>query len=225
MSEGWSREELQASVVAYLEMQSKQRAGESYVKKRYYEDLASRFGRTEKSWEFRMQNISSVMELHGRNWLPGLKPKRNVGSKVLGDLEELIGTVEGRSLPKFAAFEASIREHLRQSTKYKTDGNKKPLLTTTHISQHERDPSVKAWVLLNANGICECFSKSAPFCKADGTQFLEGHHVRQLAEHGSDTITNTVALCPNCHREIHYGERMLEMVESLYLNVTRLERE
>lgn len=44
MSDGWSREELLASVEAYLEMQRKHRAGEKFIKKRYYEDLASRFG-------------------------------------------------------------------------------------------------------------------------------------------------------------------------------------
>ena len=70
MSDGWSREELLASVEAYLEMQRKHRAGERFVKKRYYEDLASRFDRTDKSFEYRMQNISYVMTLLGRTWPP-----------------------------------------------------------------------------------------------------------------------------------------------------------
>ncbi|MBE7567833.1 hypothetical protein [Acidithiobacillus sp. HP-11] len=32
------------------------------------------------------------------------------------------------------------------------------------------------------------------------------HRVRQLADNGSDTVTNAVALCPNCDREVHYVE-------------------
>ena len=44
MSDGWSREELLASVEAYLEMQRKHRVGEKFIKKHYYADLASRFG-------------------------------------------------------------------------------------------------------------------------------------------------------------------------------------
>jgi len=59
-----------------LEMQRKHHDGEKYIKKRYYEDLASRFGRTDKSFEYRMQNISYVMTLLGRTWLPGLKSLR-----------------------------------------------------------------------------------------------------------------------------------------------------
>ena len=98
MSDGWSREELLASGEAYLEMQRKHRAGEKFVKKRYYEDLASRFGRTDKSFEYRMQNISYVMTLLGRTWLPGLKPAKNVGANVASEIEELIGLAEGRSL-------------------------------------------------------------------------------------------------------------------------------
>ncbi|WP_444959398.1 HNH endonuclease [Microbulbifer sp. ZKSA002] len=42
---------------------------------------------------------------------------------------------------------------------------------------------------------------------AEGEPFLEVHHLRRLADNGSVTITNAVALCPNCHREFHYGKK------------------
>ena len=35
--------------------------------------------------------------------------------------------------------------------------------------------------------------------------YLEIHHVKRLADDGSDRITNAIALCPNCHREFHHG--------------------
>ena len=41
----------------------------------------------------------------------------------------------------------------------------------------------------------------APFIKENGAPFLEIHHLKRLADGGSDTISNTVAICPNCHRE------------------------
>ena len=47
----WTEEELRASVKAYLEMLGKHRKGEPFVKKDYYRDLATRFGRTEKAFE------------------------------------------------------------------------------------------------------------------------------------------------------------------------------
>ena len=39
----------------------------------------------------------------------------------------------------------------------------------------------------------------------DNSPFLEAHHIKQLAKGGLDTISNAVAVCPNCHRELHYG--------------------
>ncbi|WP_254204307.1 hypothetical protein [Aeromonas sp. FDAARGOS 1414] len=60
MSDNWTEEELRAAVIAYLDMQTKASLGEPFVKKHYYRELASQFGRTEKSFEYRMQNISYV---------------------------------------------------------------------------------------------------------------------------------------------------------------------
>lgn len=225
MSDGWSREELLASVVAYLDMQRKHRAGERFIKKRYYEDLASRFSRTDKSFEYRMQNISYVMTLLGRGWLPGLKPARNVGANVASEIEELIGLAEGRSVAGIAGFEVEVRDLLKQPRLAQPSGNSKPSSAAVSITQFQRDASVKAWVLREANGNCECCARPAPFLSTDGAPFLEVHHVRQLADQGSDTVTNAVALCPNCHREIHYGENGLVLVEHLYRIVSRLVRE
>jgi len=225
MSEGWARDELRASVEAYLEMQRKFRAGEKFTKKRCYEDLASRFSRTDKAFEYRMQNISYVMTLIGRDWLPGLKPARNVGAKVASEIEELIGLLEGKDLPSVAGFEVEVRDQLRQPSLPVPPGERKPHSASVPTTQFKRDASVKAWVLKAAGGRCECCSRSAPFQAADGTPFLEVHHVRQLADSGSDTISNAVALCPNCHREIHYGENARQLAEHLYGLLPRLIRE
>ena len=225
MSNEWSREELLASVEAYLDMQRMHRAGEKFIKKRYYEDLASRFGRTDKSFEYRMQNISYVMTLLGRIWLPGLKPAKNVGANVASEIEELIGLAEGRSVASIAGFEIEVRDQLKQPRLAEPSGRSRPTSTAVSITQFQRDASVKAWVLREANGNCECCSRPAPFMTTDGTPFLEVHHVRQLADQGSDTITNAVALCPNCHRELHYGQNGLVLVEHLYRDISRLVRE
>ena len=61
-------------------------------------------------------------------------------------------------------------------------------------------------VLGRADGSCERCKRSAPFTrKKDGTPYLEVHHIVQLANDGEDTVENALALCPNCHRELHYG--------------------
>ena len=68
----WTDEELRGAVDAYREMLQHQLAGEAFVKKDYYRELSKRFGRTEKAFEYRAQNISHVLALLGRDWLPGL---------------------------------------------------------------------------------------------------------------------------------------------------------
>ncbi|AWV01316.1 hypothetical protein DM992_11800 [Burkholderia sp. JP2-270] len=54
--------------------------------------------------------------------------------------------------------------------------------------------------------ICGGCGKPAPFQrKSTGRPYLEVHHVLPLAQGGHDTVANAIALCPNCHREQHYG--------------------
>ena len=66
--------------------------------------------------------------------------------------------------------------------------------------QHERDENVAAYAKRRAAGVCDLCEIVAPFVKNDGTPYLECHHIVWLANGGEDTIANTVALCPNCHR-------------------------
>lgn len=68
-----------------------------------------------------------------------------------------------------------------------------------------RNPHVVAEVLRRANGTCERCRSEAPFDRADGTPYLEVHHIVRLADDGDDSVENAIALCPNCHRELHYG--------------------
>lgn len=78
------------------------------------------------------------------------------------------------------------------------------ILITTSI--FKRNPYVKAEVLERANGICERCGVPAPFMKkTDGTPYLQVHHRIPLANGGEDTVENAVALCPNCHMELHHG--------------------
>ena len=70
-----------------------------------------------------------------------------------------------------------------------------------------RNPDVVAEVLYQANGVCGRCEKPAPFAKKrGGSPYLEVHHKVQLAVDGEDTVENAIALCPNCHRELHHGQ-------------------
>lgn len=89
------------------------------------------------------------------------------------------------------------------------------LLTRTKIShkrsgsrqvssiQYDRSPWVAVYCKRRANGICDLCNLPAPFKTKDGEPYLESHHIEWLANGGEDTIENTAALCPNCHRKMH----------------------
>jgi 5-methylcytosine-specific restriction protein A len=70
-----------------------------------------------------------------------------------------------------------------------------------------RNADVVVEVLHRAQGVCERCDQRAPFLRqSNGKPYLEVHHVEQLAHGGEDTVENAQALCPNCHRELHYGK-------------------
>lgn len=104
-------------------------------------------------------------------------------------------------------------------------GNRKPLHVAASSSRLvHRDPAVIAWVLAQANGKCELCATDAPFLTSKDRPYLEVHHVRTLASGGPDTIDNTVALCPNCHRSMHSSKFKDVLLEQIYGRLARLVR-
>ena len=82
----------------------------------------------------------------------------------------------------------------------------KPETITVSVNLFRRNADVVIEVLERANGKCENCNQPAPFLRAkDGTPYLEIHHKVPLSEDGEDTVENAVALCPNCHRQAHFG--------------------
>lgn len=218
----WSNEELRAAVRVYLEMLEKSQRGETFSKAQHYLDLSRQFGRTPKSFAYRMQNISYVLSLAGRQWLAGLRPAKNVGAGVAAQIEKIIFELEDQRFFPTAAFEIEVRENLGSENISLPPGVRHPIKSNITITRIERDLQVKDWILKNAEDICECCAGVAPFLTAEGVPFLEVHHLRLLADHGSDTISNAVAVCPNCHRELHFGANSAALLNRLYLKVSRL---
>jgi hypothetical protein len=89
---------------------------------------------------------------------------------------------------------------------------------------YKRSPKVKAYTLQEAKGKCESCHQAGPFHRSDGSSFLEVHHVKRLSEDGPDTPENTVAVCPNCHRGLHFAVDKTMRTERLYQRIGRLAR-
>ncbi|WP_230283225.1 HNH endonuclease signature motif containing protein [Deinococcus sp. 23YEL01] len=199
-TEVWTPEELLVTVATYLEMLRLEQSGIGYSKAEYRNRLLAGVlsGRNKGAVEFRMQNISAVLFSVGRPYIVGYKPARNVGANVtkqiLGFLAELDPQVPmelGREQP---------------APPVPPIGNPRPARREVSGWEYERDPAVVAFVLARAQGVCESCGDDAPFVSKSGRPFLEVHHVQTLALEGPDTPQNCVAICPNCHREAHYGQ-------------------
>jgi len=79
------------------------------------------------------------------------------------------------------------------------------VVTTTY----ERNAYIAEYAKRRANGVCQLCDQPAPFAGKNGQPYLETHHIIWLAQGGEDSVLNTVALCPNCHRKMH----VLDQVE------------
>lgn len=105
-----------------------------------------------------------------------------------------------QKIAKAAASDATQRRKRLEKAPVKPV--KRPVVYETFI----RNADVVAEVLFQAGGRCQGCGERAPFQrKRDGTDYLEVHHKVPLAEGGDDTVANSVALCPNCHRREHHG--------------------
>lgn len=111
-------------------------------------------------------------------------------------------------------YDKKLEKQIEESLKLSKDERQKrgsqypkiPLKTTVKQSVFIRNPHVIVEVLERAGGLCERCLKPAPFLRySDKTPYLEVHHRIPLAQGGEDTVQNARALCPNCHREAHFG--------------------
>lgn len=93
-------------------------------------------------------------------------------------------------------------------------GTDEPPVVTSTGRHYLRDPKVRSAVIQRAGGACE-FCGELGFKRADGSRYLECHHIIALSNDGQDRVTNVIALCPGHHREAHFGEHSAEMEERM----------
>lgn len=230
-SDRWTPDEVKAAVRGYLKMLRAEAAGQPAVKRRAVAELLDRelTTRTRGAVERRFQNISYVLDELGLPWIDGYKPLSHVGpdgerqiSKILFEegIEDLTASVATDN-------EVELQQRARRWRELSTDppeGSRTVASREVGAKRFLRDPRVMAWVKGEAAGRCELCGEPGPF-EIDGEPFLEVHHVKHLADGGSDTITNAVAICPNCHRRLHLASDSDDCREKLFRIVSRLRRE
>ena len=84
------------------------------------------------------------------------------------------------------------------------------------VNDFVRDPFIVAAAIARADGRCEMPECNAQlFNREDDRPYLEVHHITPLGEGGDDTFINAAALCPSCHRELHFGKMRMAKREIL----------
>ncbi|WP_240700344.1 HNH endonuclease signature motif containing protein [Vibrio sp. F13] len=107
-------------------------------------------------------------------------------------------------------FENEVNESLDDSSENRqrrlASRANKPKVVYRLVQDYRRNPDVVAEALYRAEGFCEKCKEKAPFIKrSNGEPYLEVHHIIPLSQGGLDSLENVISLCPNCHREIHFG--------------------
>lgn len=99
---------------------------------------------------------------------------------------------------------AAVRLSIRELEK-RAEQNESKQVSSRKITSNifVRDAFVSEYAKRRANGVCQLCDGEAPFSNKEGFPYLECHHIEWVSNGGSDTIENTVALCPNCHRKMH----------------------
>jgi len=105
-----------------------------------------------------------------------------------------------------------------------SNSNKSPKASTIILTEYKnRSIEIKKYALLRANGNCENCEKEAPFVNLNEIPFLEVHHIFSLADEGPDHPVNVAAICPNCHKEAHYGKNKEKIKEELSKKILKKE--
>ncbi|MFJ2429332.1 MULTISPECIES: HNH endonuclease signature motif containing protein [unclassified Pseudomonas] len=229
---GWSDEELEASVDAYLKMLVLELQNQPFNKAD--ENRLLRKGplirRSSSSVEYRMQNISAVMDQLGLPRITGYVSAKNLGSGVITRIKEILAKKDTDAIRHISPRRTPLTEFrfIEPTAPELNDapaGVLNPKQTNATVVRLSRKLNVKKWVLKRSKGMCEGCGQKAPFQDADGKPFLEVHHVKHLVNGGTDRTSNAVALCPNCHRRCHYSSDKDEFTAEFYKRVAGLETE
>lgn len=135
--------------------------------------------------------------------------------------------VSARDSPEFAALEADTSpvdlETLRRRACRASEGAASGTPNEAARNYYQRCRDVRHYVTRRAAGCCENCERPAPFRRADGSPYLEPHYLRRLSDNGPDHPRYVAALCPNCHREMRYGEHAEQIRAALLARLAKQE--
>ena len=230
----WTVDEYRACVRAYLQLMKAQRSGKRINKSELCKKVVAAYlpKRNHDAYGRRMHNISAMVESLGFQRVQGYVPGWHVGPRPAETIKRLlieegllrIGTARPLEshLEVEKASEALLGAAGKSLLRNPPAGNKMPTVVRSRVTVVQRDASVRAWALENANGVCEGCENPAPFFTTSGRPYLEVHHVVRLKDGGPDTTDNTVAVCPTCHMRLHHGKDRVAFARRMAKRLVRV---
>jgi 5-methylcytosine-specific restriction endonuclease McrA len=184
------------------------------VKATYYHALRDEEGRPPEP-RLGTELISTWLE-RGESVVIG-----NIGSQLYA------AKIPSADISSVEAAEAAARKASPKNRQALIDRAKKskgkPATKQTVRNDFVRDPAVVMGAVARAGGKCEMPGCTCElFNREDGSPFLEVHHVEWLAKGGVDELENAAALCPRCHRELHFGAKRDELQKALRQHIKSL---
>lgn len=121
-------------------------------------------------------------------------------------------------------FQTHVQNSKASETEEVPQTKKSPKSNKIGSDSWPRDPSISKEAIQKANYLCEFDENHKSFIShSTNKNFVEAHHLIPMKKQGFyefsiDVPGNIVALCPNCHRQIHHGEKQsrIEMLSNLY---------
>jgi 5-methylcytosine-specific restriction protein A len=136
---------------------------------------------------------------------------------------EVVGSGDGTDAPQPSTQQSlsALRDKAYQASTAAVQGQER----NAKANYYQRSAAVRDYVLARAKGICEACKELAPFKRTNGTPYLEPHHIRRVSDGGPDDPRWVAAICPNCHRECHFGDNKTQLNAMLLSRVEELENE
>ncbi|HHA2764476.1 TPA: HNH endonuclease [Stenotrophomonas maltophilia] len=185
-----------AAVEAYRQMEARLANGSALEKTRVYRELAARHGRTSKAWEYRMQNISHVLNQAGMSYLPGLVPASKVGAKVEPKLARLLG-LSGETP---TAVSGPTRELLDREARSAEASRK--FAQTSEVDDRQR---VLAAIVQRRGqatfrkALLDAYGGRCTMTGCDVADALEAAHIRPYSGRSSSVVSNGLLLRADIH--------------------------
>jgi 5-methylcytosine-specific restriction protein A len=156
----------------------------------------------EKEYPLRHIVFKDEMICQGWHWEEGEDSEGKPRQAIVFELRPLdvVADVVEAQIPPSAAGDLSV---LRTRAYAAARASVPSANATRNIYQRSAD--VRDYVLARAGGHCEKCKAKAPFLRPTGTPYLEPHHIRRVSDGGPDDPRHVIALCPNCHRQAHFG--------------------